>query len=180
MNMDEFITLKKYSNRRLYDTRQSAYVTLEDVARMIKMGYGIAVIDAKTQQDVTGPILTQIIMDQTKKNPSLLPIPLLHLIIRFGEDLLSEFFEKYLEQSIRSYLSYKKSMEEQFRLCLELGFDLSAMTEQTFRTMNPFYPWSQPRSKPSEDEPSAADSPGHPPSEEMTPPSDNPDKPPGD
>lgn len=143
--MDDLITLKKYPNRRLYDTRHSAYVTLDDVARLIKEGFAIEVMDAKSQQDVTGAILTQIIMEQTKKNHALLPISLLHLIIRFGEDLLSEFFEKYLEQSIRSYLSYKKSMEEQFRICLELGIDLSALTEQTFRHMTPFLPWGAPQ-----------------------------------
>jgi polyhydroxyalkanoate synthesis repressor PhaR len=143
--MDDLITLKKYPNRRLYDTRHSAYVTLDDVAKLIKDGFSVEVMDAKSQQNVTGAILTQIIMEQTKKNNALLPISLLHLIIRFGEDLLSEFFEKYLEQSIRSYLSYKKSMEEQFRICLELGIDLSTLTEQTFRHITPFFPWGTPQ-----------------------------------
>lgn len=92
---------------------------------MIKEGRFIEVIDAKTESDVTPFILVQIIMEQVKKNNNVLPVSLLHLIIRFGEDILGEFFEKYLEKSIQSYLNYRKTMDEQFRLCLEMGMDFS-------------------------------------------------------
>lgn len=132
------IILKKYPNRRLYDTRNSTYVTLMDVSRLIKQGHQVEVIDLKTDQDVTAFILTQIIMEQAKKNNSVLPVSLLHLIIRFGETLLSEFFDKYLEQSIQSYLAYRRNMEEQFRICLELGIDLSAAAGKTMKQMTPF------------------------------------------
>ncbi len=132
------ITLKKYPNRRLYNPQTSSYVTLSDVAVMIQEGRQVEVIDQKTDQDVTAFILTQIIMEQTRKNNKLLPVSLLHLIIRSGENVLSDFFENYLEQSLHSYLSYKKSMEEQFRICLELGIDLSAMTEKTLSSLTPF------------------------------------------
>ncbi|QTA80953.1 PHB/PHA accumulation regulator DNA-binding domain-containing protein [Desulfonema limicola] len=133
------ITLKKYPNRRLYDTEQSIYVTLNDVADMVRQGKQVEVIDLKTNQDVTAFTLTQIIMEQTKKNNTILPVSLLHLIIRFGENSLSEFFEKNLEQIIRSYLNYKKNMENQFQLCLELGIDLSAMAEKTINQLTPFH-----------------------------------------
>lgn len=136
--MGHKITLKKYPNRRLYDTENSTYVTLSDVADMIRKGYQVEVIDLKSSQDVTAFILTQIIMEQAKKNNTLLPVSLLHLIIRFGENILSEFFEKYLEQIIQSYLNYKKNMEEQFRICLELGIDLSSMAEKTITQLAPF------------------------------------------
>lgn len=131
-------TLKKYPNRRLYDTASSAYVTLSDVAQMVRDGYQIEVADAKTGEDVTAFILMQIILEQTKNNHVILPSSLLHLIIRFGENALSEFFEKYLEKSIQSYLGYKKIMDEQFRLYMELGTDFSSMAEKTLKKLTPF------------------------------------------
>ncbi len=137
--MDHKKVLKKYPNRRLYDTDQSAYVTLEDVAKMIKDGVQIEVIDLKTNQDVTAFILSQIIMERAKKNNALLPVSLLHLIIRFGEDVLNDFFEKYLERIIDSYLYYKNNMEEQFTSYLEMGMDLSKRTEKNVKKMTPFH-----------------------------------------
>lgn len=144
MSDDKKIILKKYPNRRLYDTKNSTYVTLDDVTGLIRSGHQVEVIDLKTDQDVTGFILTQILMEQTKKNNKLLPESLLHLIIRFGENVLSDYFEKYLEQSIQNYLNYKKNMEEQFKLCLELGIDLSGIAEKTMKQITPFPPVKAP------------------------------------
>ena len=74
------IILKKYSNRRLYDTVKSAYVTLSEVSDMIKQGQWVEVTDAKTGEDVTAFTLTQIVMEEAKKKNALLPVPLLHLL----------------------------------------------------------------------------------------------------
>lgn len=143
--------LKKYPNRRLYDTEQSVYVTLENVAAMIKEGTQIEVIDLKTNQDVTAFVLSQIIMERAKKNNALLPVSLLHLIIRFGEDVLNDFFEKYLERIIDSYLYYKKNMEDQFSSYLEMGMDLSQKTGKNVKKMTPFhYFWDHTVSEKSE------------------------------
>jgi len=131
------LTFKKYPNRRLYDTENSTYVTLSDVADVVRKGRQVEVIDLKTNEDVTAFILTQIIMEQVKRNNSILPVSLLHLIIRFGDDVLSEFFEKYLEKAIENYLVYKKNMEEQFRICLELGMDFSNLTEKILKEHTP-------------------------------------------
>ncbi len=114
-NMAKNILLKKYANRRLYDTVQSGYVTLSEVADMVKKGCRIKVIDAKSEEDVTSFILTQIIMEKARMKNTLLPIPLLHLIIRHGDNLLEEFFEKYLEQTIKNYIAYKGAVDEQFK-----------------------------------------------------------------
>lgn len=141
--MADKLTLKKYPNRRLYDTENSKYVTLADVAELIRKGRLVKVVDVKTEHDVTAFILTQIIMEQVKKNNSILPVSLLHLIIRFGDDVLSEFFDKYLERTIQSYLTYKKSMDEQFRICLELGMDFSSMANKTIKEWTPFQPFSE-------------------------------------
>lgn len=132
------VVLKKYPNRRLYDTEKSSYVTLNHVADMVKKGNQVEVVDAKTNEDVTAFILTQIIMEEVKKKNSMLPVSLLHLIIRFGDDVLSEFFDKYLEQTIQSYLAYRKTMDDQFRICLELGMDFSSIAKKTMKDFSPF------------------------------------------
>ena len=121
--MPERVLLKKYANRRLYDTEKSAYITLSQVADMIREGRQVQVIDAKTEEDVTAFILTQIIMEEARKNNSLLPVTLLHLVIQYGQNVLSEFFEKYLEPTIRNYLAHKASLDQQFQNWLEMGKD---------------------------------------------------------
>lgn len=124
----EKVLLKKYPNRRLYNTETSEYVTLNQIAGIIKEGRQVKVLDTKTEEDVTAFILTQIIVEEAKKKNALLPSPLLHLIIRYGENVLSEFFEKYLELTIQNYLSYKSSLDEQFKMWLGKGLDVSSFT----------------------------------------------------
>ncbi len=136
--MIEKVLLKKYSNRRLYDTEKSAYVTLSQVAELIKAGREVEVTDAETKEDVTAFILTQIVFEEAKKKTLLLPSSLLYLIIRYGETALSEFFEKYLEQTLQNYFSYKSAMDEQFRKWLDLGMDFSALTQNTMGNLNTF------------------------------------------
>jgi polyhydroxyalkanoate synthesis repressor PhaR len=136
--MAEKVLLKKYSNRRLYDTEQSTYVTLSQVAELIKAGREVEVTDADTKEDVTAFILTQIVFEEAKKKTVLLPISLLYLIIRYGETVLSEFFEKYLEQTVQNYFHYKSAMDEQFREWLDLGMDFSTLTQKTVGRLNPF------------------------------------------
>jgi len=136
--MAERLRLKKYGNRRLYDTEKSAYVTLTQVSNMVKEGRQIEVIDAKTEEDVTAFILTQIIVEEAKNKNSLLPVPLLHLIIECGETVLHEFFEKYLELSIRNYLTYKTAFDEQFKRWLEIGGDMSALAPKSLSSFAPF------------------------------------------
>ena len=125
--MDETILLKKYSNRRLYDTRESRYVTLEDLTGLIKSGKQVKIIDAATKEDVTAFILTQIILEEARKKKFLLPVQVLHLIIRHGDDALSDFFDKYLHKTIQNYLEYKKAFDDQFSKWLDVGTDMSKM-----------------------------------------------------
>ena len=155
--MAQKVLFKKYANRRLYDTEKSAYVTLDQVSDVIKNGRQVEIIDAKTQEDVTAFILTQIIMEEAKNKNPLLPVTLLHLVIRYGQDVLSEFFEKYLELTIRNYLSYRAALDEQFRKWLDMGKDLSAFAQ---KTLPPLTPWdsfsdlfSSPAKKPGKEPP---------------------------
>jgi polyhydroxyalkanoate synthesis repressor PhaR len=123
--MKEPVVLKKYANRRLYDTERSIYVTLQEVAGIVRDGRQIKVIDAKTKEDVTAFILTQIILEEARNNNTLLPVPLLHMIIQFGNNMLGEFFENYLQQIIQAYLAQKSIFQEHFKQWIGSGMDLS-------------------------------------------------------
>ena len=129
------ILIKKYPNRRLYNTETSEYITVKDVAELIKAGSRVEVKDANTGEDVTALVLTQIIMDKAKNNQGLLPVSLLHLVIQFGENLLHEFFEKYLERTMENYLVYRKTMDDQVNAYLDMGMDFSSLAEKTLKDM---------------------------------------------
>jgi polyhydroxyalkanoate synthesis repressor PhaR len=136
--MTEKLLIKKYGNRRLYDTEKSSYVSLSQVTDVIKQGRQVQVVDAKSNKDVTAFILTQIILEEARNKHILLPEPLLHLIIQYGENELSEFFEKHLQQTIKNYLVYKHAADEQFRNWLELGMDLSVAAQKRMTDLSPF------------------------------------------
>lgn len=131
--MDNKILIKKYPNRRLYNTETSGYITIRDVAELIKLGNRIEVRDVNSDTDVTALVLTQIVMDKAKNNQGLLPVSLLHLVIQFGENLLHEFFDKYLEKTMENYLDYRKSMDDQVNTYLNMGMGFSSLTEKTLK-----------------------------------------------
>lgn len=123
--MPDPLVLKKYSNRRLYDTRNSRYVTLEDVSTMIRSGEQVRIQDASTGEDVTAFILTQVVLEAARRRNSLLPVPVLHMIIRYGDNVLGEFFEKYFQKTIQNYIETKKAFDQQFGQWLDMGMDMS-------------------------------------------------------
>ncbi len=97
----EPVIIKKYANRRLYNTGTSTYVTLEDLASMVKAGEDFVVYDAKTSEDITRSVLTQIIFEQeNKEGQNLLPINFLRQLIRFYGDSMQMLVPRYLEASI--------------------------------------------------------------------------------
>lgn len=120
--------LKRYANRRLYNTRDSSHVTLGEVAQMIKDGEQIEVVDAKTGEDVTAYTLTQILVEEARAKQFLLPAPLLHIMIRYGNTFLSEFFESYLEQAIQGFVAYKGAVDDQFRKWMETGMGMGGIS----------------------------------------------------
>ena len=134
------VTLKKYANRRLYDTEKSAYVTLEQVAEYIQNGRDVVITDAKTKEDVTAFILTQIILEAARQKNTLLPVPLLHLIIRYGDNLLDEFFKKYLQQVFQNFIAHKKAVDGQFQQWLDIGHQMTETAQKSLAGMNPFNP----------------------------------------
>jgi len=136
--MDNKLIYKKYGNRRLYDTERSRYVTLDDVAQVVRQGREVEITDAKTKEDVTAFILTQILLESSRKKNILLPVPLLHLIIQFGGNILNEFFQKYLEQIIKNYMTYQSAADEQFKKWLDLGSGFPHLS--SLKSMMDFFP----------------------------------------
>jgi polyhydroxyalkanoate synthesis repressor PhaR len=111
---DEPITIKKYANRRLYNTGTSTYVTLEDLAVMVKKGEDFVVYDAKTGEDITRSVLAQIIFEQeNKEGQSLLPIAFLRQLIRFYGDSMQTLVPRFLEISMSSLTREQEKMREQ-------------------------------------------------------------------
>ncbi len=135
------ILLKKYANRRLYNTETSAYITLSEVSDLIKQGNFVEVRDAKTGEDVTAFILSQIVMEEAKNKNALLPAPLLHIIIRYGENVLSEFFQNYLEQIMQNYISYRSAVDAQYKKWLDMSFDFSGIAKKSLTQFNPLQPF---------------------------------------
>ena len=118
-NTDGPITIKKYANRRLYNTATSSYVTLENLADMVKEGVDFVVYDAKSGDDITKSVLTQIIFEEEAKGQNLLPIQFLRQLIGYYDDNMKVFVPSYLEMSMESFA---KSQDE-FRSRLQDAFD---------------------------------------------------------
>jgi polyhydroxyalkanoate synthesis repressor PhaR len=132
------ITIKKYANRRLYNTGTSTYVTLEDLAGMVKAGEDFVVHDAKTGEDITRQVLAQIIFEQeNKEGQSLLPITFLRQLIRFYGDSMQMLVPRYLEVSIESLTREQEKFREQMAQAFG-GGPFGALEDQVRRNMEMF------------------------------------------
>ena len=109
------VVIKKYANRRLYNTRSSAYVTLEHLSEMVKEGVDFVVYDAKTNEDITRSVLTQIIFDEENRGgaQNLLPIQFLRQLIRFYGDSMQAFVPSYLEMSLNGFTQQQERLRGQ-------------------------------------------------------------------
>lgn len=106
--------IKKYANRRLYHTGTSSYVTLEDLALMVRQGENFVVTDAKSGEDITRSVLTQIIFEQENKGQFLLPITFLRQLIQFYGDNMQALVPRYLEFSLGQFMTDQQKLREQF------------------------------------------------------------------
>jgi polyhydroxyalkanoate synthesis repressor PhaR len=142
----EPIVIKKYANRRLYNTGTSTYVTLEDLAQMVKGGSDFVVTDAKTGEDITRSVLTQIIFEQESKGQNLLPITFLRQLIPFYGDSLQGLLPSYLEMSMKSFAKEQETLRRQMAQAFGKPFEVfeeqarqnMAMFERAFRMFSPF------------------------------------------
>ena len=107
--------IKKYANRRLYNTATSSYVTLDFLADMVKNGEDFVVFDAKSGEDITHSVLTQIIFEEENKGQNLLPIEFLRELIKFYGDSLQSFLPAYLEMSMQAFSQNQDDIRERMR-----------------------------------------------------------------
>ena len=135
----EKVVIKKYANRRLYNTGTSTYVTLEDLAGMVKNGEDFIVYDAKTGEDITRSVLTQIIFEQENKEgtQNLLPINFLRQLIRFYGDSMQMLVPRYLEVSIDSLTKEQSKFREQISQAFGMG-GFGGMEDHVRRNMEMF------------------------------------------
>jgi polyhydroxyalkanoate synthesis repressor PhaR len=144
------VTIKKYANRRLYNTSTSSYVTLDHLSQMIREGIDFAVFDAKTGEDITRSVLTQIIVEEEAKNgQNLLPISFLRSLIGYyGDNMHRMMLPQYLDLSIRSFSENQEKMQSYmqdafgsvfpFGQLEEIGKQNMAMFEKTMQMFSPF------------------------------------------
>ena len=140
-------TIKKYANRRLYHTGTSSYVTLEDLALMVRQGEDFVVTDAKSGEDITRSVLGQIIFEQESKGQFLMPIAFLRQLIQFYGDNMQSLVPRYLEMSLASFMADQQKMRDQ--MAKSFGANpfnanafgqnpIAAMEEQVRNNMNVF------------------------------------------
>jgi polyhydroxyalkanoate synthesis repressor PhaR len=142
------IVIKKYANRRLYNTATSSYVTLDDLGRMVKQGNEFVVFDAKTSEDITRGVLTQIIVEEEQKGQNLLPISFLRQLISLYGDSMQWLVPRYLEHAMstfgRNQEQMRKSLQDAFGGLFpfgpleEMGKQNLALFEQTMKMFSPF------------------------------------------
>jgi polyhydroxyalkanoate synthesis repressor PhaR len=142
------VTIKKYANRRLYNTATSSYVTLDDLAKMVKDRGEFVVYDAKTGEDITRSVLTQIIVEEEGKGANLLPISFLRQLISFYGDQMQWLVPRYLEQSMAAFASQQEQMRKNLQNAFgglfpfggleEMGKQNMALFEKTMKMFSPF------------------------------------------
>src|SRR6267378_1061518 len=135
---EEPIVIKKYANRRLYNTGTSTYVTLEDLAGMVKNGEDFVVYDAKSSEDITRSVLTQIIFEQENKaGQNLLPVTFLRQLIRFYGDSMQMLVPRFLEASIDSLTREQEKFRQQMTQAFG-GGPFGPLEDQVRRNMEMF------------------------------------------
>lgn len=145
-NSDD-VVIKKYANRRLYNTATSSYVTLDDLCQMVKDGKDFVVFDAKSGDDITRSVLTQIIFEEEGKGQNLLPISFLRQLIRFYDDSLRALLPSYLDASMESFSKHQEDMRRTlsdalgdfnpFRRFEEMGRQNIAMVKKAVGMFSP-------------------------------------------
>jgi len=129
------VIIKKYANRRLYNTAASSYVTLDHLSEMVREGTDFVVQDAKTGDDITRSVLTQIIFEQESRGQNLLPVQFLRRLIRFYGDQMQGFLPPYLEMSMESFSKAQEKMRENMSRAFGATTPMAAFEEQAQRNM---------------------------------------------
>ena len=131
------ITIKKYSNRRLYDSTNKRYVTLDNIASLIREGSEIKVIDSQSGEDISKVILIQVILESEKNKEDILPVSFLHMLIKYGNKVAKDFFENYFLMMFQPYNYLKDNYRENIRMWRQMGLYSSDLNmPQDFEKLN--------------------------------------------
>jgi polyhydroxyalkanoate synthesis repressor PhaR len=147
-NSQSPVVIKKYANRRLYNTQTSSYVTLDHLCEMVKEGVDFEVRDARSGEDITRSVLTQIIFEEENKGQNLLPIRFLRQLIRMYGDSLQAFVPGYLDMSMESFSRQQEQVRERMAKAFGGGGQMIeniarqnlALFEQAMKMFSPFPP----------------------------------------
>jgi len=141
------VVVKKYANRRLYNTATSSYVTLDDLAKLIKEGGDFVAYDAKTGEDITRSVLTQIIVEQEQKGQNLLPTSFLRQLISFYGDSMQFLVPGYLEQAMIAFARNQEQMRKNLQATFgifpfgqfeEMGKQNMALFQRALKMLSPY------------------------------------------
>lgn len=124
------LVIKRYGNRRLYNTETKNYVNYSDLANIVRDGSDIQVIDSTTKEDVTKAVLIQMILEEEKNKKTILPTEFLFQLLRSREDSMQDFFKNHLSASFDAYLKTKAEFDKRFRSMLEMATSAPQMWEK--------------------------------------------------
>jgi polyhydroxyalkanoate synthesis repressor PhaR len=158
------VVVKKYANRRLYNTESSSYITLENLAEMVRAGRDFVVYDAKTGDDITRGVLTQIIVEEEGKGHNLLPTNFLRQLIGFYGGAMQGVVPGYLDQAMKAFTQHQEQMQTAMKRTVgsmsslfpfgnieEIGRQNMAMIDRAWSMFAPFKPGSEPGAPPPDD-----------------------------
>jgi polyhydroxyalkanoate synthesis repressor PhaR len=124
------LVIKRYGNRRLYNTETKTYVSYSDLAQIVRDGSDIQVIDSTTKEDVTKAVLIQMILEEEKNNKTVLPTEFLFQLLRVREGSMQDFIKNHLSASFNAYLKTKEEFDNRFRTMLEMATAAPQMWEK--------------------------------------------------
>ena len=124
------IVIKRYGNRRLYNTETQSYVNYQDLIKLVRDGTDIKVVDSTSKEDVTKAVLIQLILEEEKDKKSILPTPFLFQLLRSREESMQDFFTNHLSASFDAYLKTKEEFDKRFRSMLEMASAAPQMWEK--------------------------------------------------
>lgn len=134
------LEIRKYPNRRYYDTTHSRHVTLEEIYQLIRDGYEVQINDSKSGQDITPKVLAQIIIDLDPPKLDVFPVPLLHRLLRSNEQLVTDFISKYFNQPLMAFLDSQRNFEQHLRQMMGLQSPTPTVADWAQMMWGPFNP----------------------------------------
>jgi polyhydroxyalkanoate synthesis repressor PhaR len=126
---EKTVLIKRYDNRKLYDTSRSTYVTLEDIAGLIREGKEVKVVDAKSNEDLTRGTLAQIILEDERHKKNLLPLSFMYQLIKYGESVQG-IFQEYLSTGFEAFLATQQAAQQHMRQWAEVGLGKEPRSEK--------------------------------------------------